>query len=299
VRSVIFAITKSCPLRCEHCCEWDELNRRDTLSTEDLVTIVERFRALGTTQFFFSGGEPLTRMDDIVSIVQRTAPGVDFWLLTAGVGLSPRRARLLSEAGVTGICISLDHWKAERHDAFRGANGAFRWVENAARAAREAGLVVGVTLCPTRDFVTEENLERYALAASRLGAGFIQILEPRAVGHFAGKDVGLGPREHAMLDRFCARMNADRALNRMPIVVYPAFAQRRLGCQGAGMRYLYVDTDARLHACPFCRNAAGSALDPSLPERIRELRERGCPFESCAGAAHALGVESAGATRSA
>lgn len=280
LRSVIFAITKSCPLRCEHCCEWDELNHRDTMSSDDIATIVERFRALGVTQFLFSGGEPLTRLDDIVSVVRGTAPGVDFWLLTAGVGLTPKRARRLSDAGVTGILISLDHWRPDRHDEFRGKRGSFEWVEKAAHAVRGADLVLGVTLCPTREFVTEENLGRYAQVASRLGAGFIQILEPRAVGHFAGKDVDLGPRERALLDRFCVRMNVDRALSDMPIVVYPGFAQRRLGCQGAGARYLYVDTDARLLACPFCRDPAGSALDPSLPHRIRELRERGCAFES-------------------
>jgi MoaA/NifB/PqqE/SkfB family radical SAM enzyme len=285
LQSVILAVTKQCPLRCEHCFEWDVLNREDVLSTEALSSIVERFQALGVTQVQFSGGEPLTRADDIARIVAGARPGTDFWILTSGVGLTPQRARHLRRAGLTGVCVSLDHWNADRHNAFRGSDRAFEWVERAARAARGAELALCLTLCPTRDFVGSENLARYAETASRLGAGFIQILEPRPVGHFAGRDVALRPSEQVTLDRFFEEFNFSKRHRSMPIVVYPEMAKRRLGCLGSASRYAYVDTDGQVHPCPFCRRPSGSALDANIAAHLTGLRHAGCPAVEPASAA--------------
>jgi MoaA/NifB/PqqE/SkfB family radical SAM enzyme len=277
LQCVIVAVTRQCPLRCEHCCEWDVLNQDDALSMDAQAEIVERFQALGVTQIQFSGGEPLTRADDIARVVAGARPGTDFWILTAGVGLTAARARQLRAAGLTGVCVSLDHWDADEHNRFRGFGRAFEWVGRAAASAREAGLVLSVTLCPTRGFVSDANLARYLATASRLGADFIQILEPRPIGHFAGQDVALRPDEQAVLERFFVEVNFSRAHRRMPIVVYPGLANRRVGCVGAGTRYAYVDTDGEMHPCPFCRRPSGSVLGRDFQRDLVALGASGCP----------------------
>ena len=284
LQTIILGITKKCPLRCQHCYEWDRLNDPDTVSAADIATIVDRFQTLGVTQIQFSGGEPLQRAEDMIGIVKNARPGTDFWILTSGVGLTPALARRLKDTGFTGICISLDHWKPEAHDAFRGLETAFDWASRAGRSVRDAGLVLCLTLCPTREFVGSENLRRYAELAKNIGAHFIEILEPRAVGRFAGMDVALRPAEQAVLDRFFLEMNFDPVNVRMPIVIYPGFSQRRRGCYGAGLRYLYVDPDAQIHACPFCRKPMGSALDPGFERHILALRREGCAVFECARA---------------
>lgn len=47
LRSVYFAITKKCPLNCEHCFEWDNLNKRETLTLADLSRLLGSFRSRG------------------------------------------------------------------------------------------------------------------------------------------------------------------------------------------------------------------------------------------------------------
>jgi len=284
LQAIIFAVTKSCSLRCKHCCEWEELNKSETLSAADIATVVARFQSLGVTQIHFSGGEPLLRLDDILATVRGARPGTDFWMFTSGVGMDRECARELKRAGITGVNISLDHWHPDLHDTFRGLTGAFEWALRAAGAAREAGLALCVTLCPTREFVSRENLQRYADLATSLGAGFIQILEPRLVGRFADSDITLAKEDQSILDRFYLEMNNDPSNAHKPIVVYPAHDQRRIGCIGAGWRYLYVDTDAQIHPCPFCRGAVGSALDPDFERHILSLRHKGCTMVGRDGA---------------
>ena len=62
----------------------------------------------------------------------------------------------------------------------------------------------------------------------------------------------------------------------MPLVDYPGLGQRRDGCWGAGDRYLFVDADGGVHACPFCRGTAGNCLAESLGALRGRLRVRGC-----------------------
>ena len=61
-----------------------------------------------------------------------------------------------------------------------------------------------------------------------------------------------------------------------PIISYPGYHQRRIGCLGAGNRYLYIDPKGDIHACPFCRHAAGDAFSASMEDVIKVLRNRGC-----------------------
>jgi hypothetical protein len=156
-------------------------------------------------------------------------------------------------------------------------------VTRAAAHAREAGLVVALSLCPTRAFVSAPNLARYAERAGELGVSFIQILEPKAVGHYAGHDVRLTEAQRRLLEAFCARLNTDPAARHLPSVSYPDWSTRTLGCVGAGDRYIYIDTAGDLHACPFCRVPGIRALDHDLTTAISRLQTAGCPSAaSCA-----------------
>lgn len=277
LNTVIVAITRRCPLKCEHCFEWDTLNHPEALSTSELRELVQRLQQRGTAQFIFSGGEPLRRFDDLLTLCRLASGQSDVWIQTAGVGLTAEKAGRLRQAGAAGISLSLDHCDAAEHDRFRGLPGSFNAVMRAAQHAREAGLLVSLSLCPTRAFTTPGNLDRYAVLAQSLGASFIQILEPKAVGRYAGQDVALGAAERRCLEEFCERLNGDAAMRDHPSVEYMDWGARALGCCGAGDRYAYVDTTGGLHACPFCPAPGPNVLEQDIHAAISVLQDAGCP----------------------
>ena len=273
---VFLAITKKCPLACEHCFEWEALNQREKLSVADLHALVRTFQERDVTQIFFSGGEPLLRMPDLVEVLEAARPGTDFWVITSGFNFTRQNAQRLKQAGLTGVSISLDHFEPARHNAFRGSDKAFENAIQAAAFAHEVGLVVNLGLCVTREFTTAANLLRYTRLARRLGVTFIQLLEPRAVGHYTGQNVALSTAQVALLDAFYEAVNFGPACHTWPIVTYYGYHQRRLGCSGAADRFLYVDTDGDIHACPFCQKKSGSALSGALDASLAQVRASGC-----------------------
>jgi len=274
--NVLVAITRRCPLKCEHCFEWDSLNGKETLSLTDINTIIRKFQEKGTGQIQLTGGEPLLRVDDIVELLGSSKPGTEFWIFTSGYNLTLENAKKLKRAGLTGAVISLDHFNPDIHDQFRGFNRSFEWVQSAVRNSIEARLVAALSLCVTRSFATEANLMAYADLAKKMGVSFIQILESRAVGHYSGKDVMLDATHERLLEEFYLKMNFSKRYREYPILCYHGYYQRKVGCFGAGNRSLYVDTDGDLQACPFCRTKTGSALNGELDHAIKELMAAGC-----------------------
>ncbi|MFC7669857.1 radical SAM protein [Hymenobacter humi] len=240
------------------------------------MSLVATFQARHVSQIFFSGGEPMLRVNDLVAVVEAAQPGTDFWVITSGFNFTRENAGRLKQAGFTGVTISLDHHEPARHNAFRGSPDAYNNAVQAAAYASEVGLVVNLSLCATQEFTTEANLLAYARLARQLGVTFIQILEPRAVGHYAGKAVDLSPAQVALLEAFYVKLNFGPDYLDWPMVHYYGYHQRRMGCGGAADRFLYVDTDGDLHACPFCQKKSGSALCGSLNDSLDALNTNGC-----------------------
>jgi MoaA/NifB/PqqE/SkfB family radical SAM enzyme len=276
LNTFVFAITKKCGFQCEHCCEWLNLNKPESLSKEDLLTILKRFYQLGVAQVQLSGGEPLNRLNDIFYLLDNAPPGIDFWLYTSGFNLTKSKAIRLKQHGLTGITISLDHYLEEKHDAFRGIKNSWGRVLQAARFARSSGLLVCFSLCTTREFVNIENLSAYLKLAKENNVAFIQILEPKAVGHYAGLDVQLKQTHFEILEKFVETNNYTASNKDFPVITYHGYQSRRFGCSGTGVDYVYVDTDGDVHNCPFCQRKLFSAMDSFFQENIRQMKSQGC-----------------------
>jgi MoaA/NifB/PqqE/SkfB family radical SAM enzyme len=274
--NVFVAITKKCPLQCEHCFEWNALNKKEKLTLEDIKSIISGLQEKGTGQIQLTGGEPMLRANDIIELLRTAKEGTEFWLLTSGFGLTAEKAKHLRDAGLTGVVVSIDHFDPAMHNQFRRYEQSFEWAAAAVQNAIDAGLVAALSLCATKSFVSTANLMAYASMAKLMGVSIIQVLEPKAVGHYQGQDVLLKPTHLRLLEDFYLEMNRSPAFADFPIVNYHGYHHRRIGCMAAGSRLMYIDTDGDVHACPFCQQKCGSAIGDALDASIEQLQRRGC-----------------------
>jgi MoaA/NifB/PqqE/SkfB family radical SAM enzyme len=274
--TIIFAITTKCRLGCKHCYEWDNIAHKDKLSPDDLKYIIKKIKEYGAYHIQLSGGEPLERFDDLVDLLLFTGKSVDLWLLTSGFGLTYEKALALKKAGLTGANISLDHWAEKEHNRSRNNPKSFFWAKEAVRNCRMAGILTTLSLCAFRSFVSHQNLMKYANLSKEWGVGFIRLLEPRAAGRYKGKDIALGKEQIELLEEFYQVADSSEKFIDYPIVTYPGYHQRRIGCLGAGNRYLYIDSVGDIHACPFCQRSAGNAVSDRFEDAVSVLRVNGC-----------------------
>jgi MoaA/NifB/PqqE/SkfB family radical SAM enzyme len=258
---IILAITTKCPFRCEHCFEWENLNKKETFTREQLKQIIDKYQDEGICQFHLSGGEPMVRIKDLLYLIRTAKKTSEFWIYTSGFNFTSENARALTEAGATGVVVSLDHYDADMHNDFRGFPGAFEYAVQAIRNAREEGLLVAVSLCVTRAFANWANLLQYVEFVNSLGVHFVQLLEPKSVGHYRGKTVLLNTEQLNVLERFYLTLNYKPKYQDYPAIIYHGYHQRRLGCFSAGYDNLYIDSAGNINACPFCQSKALNIKD--------------------------------------
>lgn len=280
---VFLAITRKCPMRCEHCFEWDNLNQKESFTREDLFGVVDLYRKEGVLQLHFSGGEPMVRFKDLVELVAYASPDIACWVLTSGFNFTEQNAGLLKKAGCKGVVVSIDHYIPELHNIFRGRKDAFEGAVNAIAAAKKAGLVTAISVCATKAFLDGGHLLPYMAFAKGLGVQFVQVLEPRQVGQYANKEVLLEDHHIFLLEETFKKLNHSLQYRQYPTLLYHGYHQRRVGCF-SGSRSVYVDSAGDVHACPFCHTKSYNIITlvranaGALPQK-----ENRCPlFEKVA-----------------
>lgn len=272
------AITNKCPLKCEHCFEWNNLNKPDVFTTDELRKLIRLFQKEGCSQIHFTGGEPLVRMAVLESLLNNARDESDCWVLSSGHNLTRENAWRIKRSGATGVVISLDHFDAEAHNNFRGFSGAFANALHAVENARAEKLITALSVCVTREFVTEKNLARYASLAKDCGVSFVQLLEPKPVGHYEAKNVSLTKEQIALLDKFYIEINFNKQYDEYPLFIYHGYYQRKIGCMSAGNWGLYIDSAGFINACTFCHTKNHHARDLISGElKIDQIQVGQCP----------------------
>lgn len=252
LRRLLIAITKKCPLHCEHCCEADTLYQHDILSYEQLKDKIDAFVRQGVGQLVYSGGEPLSRFDDLTKLISCFQKDCNQWIYTSGYGLTPQKAKALRQAGLNGAAISLDHHIEENHNTFRRNNKSYYWVKEAVKNCNREGIMTALNVCPTQEYMQHYDLNDYFKLAKELNVQVVNIIEPRSVGNYHNKNVTLTHEQKNQLYELSHTYNFERSMADFPTVAYPASYKRTLPC-GGGRSYLFMDFDGKLYPCPFCK----------------------------------------------
>ena len=267
-------ITAKCRLRCEHCSFAGSKKTRKKNNAGKPSDSVSILRGYGYGHIQFTGGEPLEEFEELVDCI-RAAGNMDTWLLSSGYELGRVKASVLAKEGLTGIVISLDHWNEKKHNDFRGNDNAFLQAKEAIADSLRCGLLVGVSLCATREFTTEENLRKYLELASLLGVHFIRILEAKESGEYAGKDVLLSSEQKGLLEKFFYKTNLPAGDRSLPVIGYPDYMNKG-ECAGKGNRYIYVDMEGGVHPCAFSLNGHKNLFNHSEAEILEDLEKTEC-----------------------
>ena len=262
LRRLLIAITKRCPLSCEHCSEADTLYQKDILSFEEFSTRIDTFVDNGVGQLIYSGGEPLSRFDDLLRFLERYKGRCDQWIYTSAFGLSQEKAKALKAAGLDSAAVSLDHHIEEEHNRFRGNNKSFYWVMEGIKNLQNEGILVSINVCPTKEYIAQGGPSKMVEFAHQNGISIVNFLEPRAGGAYANKEVELNQKEKDSLHELSLKYNFNKSLYIYPTVLFPAGYRKALPC-GGGRSYLLLDFDGTLYPCPFCKTKLPAVAQPS------------------------------------
>jgi pyrroloquinoline quinone biosynthesis protein E len=285
--ALLAELTHRCPLRCPYCSNpVDPAGCDSELTTGEWRRVFEEAAELGVLHVHLSGGEPLLRPDLPALVAAARAAGLYTDLLTSAVGLTPRRADRLREAGLDSVQISFQADEAVQADTIAGTRAHARKLE-AARLVRALGWPLTINVVLHRG-----NIERVAAIvalAEELGAARLELANAQYYGWaFRNRAPLLPSRDQVEQAATDAAAAAARLRGHMQVVyVLPDYlGDRPKPCMnGWGRRSLTVNPVGDVLPCPTASAIAGLRFENVRKSPLRRIWEESDAFNRFRGTA--------------
>jgi radical SAM protein with 4Fe4S-binding SPASM domain len=261
--SVIWELTSACDLGCMHCGSRAGTRRRDELTTQECLALVDQIAALGARDVGLIGGETYLRRDWIEIIRAIRANGMDCSLQTGGRNMTDAKLADAKEAGLQGMGVSIDGLR-ETHDRLRGVKGSFDAAMGLIGRLERFEITVSVNTQINR----LSMMELPALMAALVGSGVRnwQLALTVAMGNAADRpELILQPYE--LLDLFPMLSALHRQARDGGMILQPS---NNIGYFGPFEDQLRYGNDEPVHwtGCSAGDNVLGIEADGSV---------KGCP----------------------
>jgi len=150
LRDLRISVTDRCNFRCVYCMpksvfgsEYRFLDRKELLTFEEIERVARAAVALGVGKLRLTGGEPLVRRD-VERLIAMLAPLGAELTLTTNASLLAAKARVLADAGLNRVTVSLDSLDDATFRAMNDVDFSVTRVLEGIEAAAAAGLPVKV-----------------------------------------------------------------------------------------------------------------------------------------------------------
>jgi AdoMet-dependent heme synthase len=196
-RLIFWEVTKGCNLRCVHCrASATELSSPNDLPTAKALSIIDQIAEAANPILVLSGGEPLYRSDIFQLARYATDKGLRVALATNGTLVTKEVARMIVDAGVKRVSISLDGADAATHDAFRAIPGAFEAAVQGLRNLQALGMSTQINTTIARH--NAHQLPDVLTLAKELGADALHtfLLVPVGCGVDIAAEQMVPPEEY-------------------------------------------------------------------------------------------------------
>ena len=225
--TVLISPTMQCNLQCKGCYS-GKYTRYQGLSYELLDRIVGEARDMGSLFIVLSGGEPLTRKEDLFRLVGKYSD-MYFMFYTNGTLIDESVADKLYSLGNAGAIMSLEGFE-EATDARRG-KGVFKKVMGAMDRLKERGVAFGTSLTVTRHDVDDLTSDAFFGHLLNKGVMVCWLFLFLPVGKDTDVSLMPTPEQREYLRR--ARRPTPSEISNF----YRRFLERRSTCGGVHCRW--------------------------------------------------------------
>jgi len=279
---VIWEITGSCNLRCEHCLSSAGKPLPNELSTQEAKELLDYLETMKVFNINLSGGEPLMRKDiyDIIDYASQKKFSID--LLTNGALVTEKVLDRLENTNIFNVQVSIDGI-GETHDSFRGRKGTYERAINAIKLLRDASYDVSISSTVTKQNMSE--IPRIIDMAIDLGISSFKttLFMPAGRGKGNIDKLVLTPQDtkdftYMMIEK---KKEVGDKININSETDYPWLAEdldkeslesmklddsSKVGCT-AGCSSFYITPDGKIAPCPFLRDlTAGDVRESDIKE---------------------------------
>lgn len=257
--------TSACNLKCKGC--WAaEYGHHSNLTLDEMRKIVTEAKALGTHFFMFTGGEPLVRKKDILTITNENKDCI-FLAFTNGTLVDDEFCEELKKLGNFALALSIEG--TEETTDFRRGEGVYQKVVDAMALLKKNKCIFGTSVCYTSknyDAVTSDKFYDMEIEA---GAKFALYFHYMPIGSDADTSLLLTPEQREHVYRTIRKKRRTR--NGKPIFVMDFQNDGEFvgGCIAGGRNYFHINSEGDAEPCVFIHYSDSNIREKSILECLR------------------------------
>ncbi|MFR5875352.1 MAG: radical SAM protein [Eubacterium sp.] len=262
---VLLDPTSACNLKCKGC--WAaEYGYKSNLTLDELRKIIRESKELGTHFFMFTGGEPLVRKDDVLTIVRENQDCI-FLAFTNGTLVDDKFCEDMKKAGNLALALSIEGTE-ETTDARRG-DGVYQKVIDAMKLLKKHKCLFGTSVCYTSaNYMAVTSDEFYDMEID-MGAKFAWYFHYMPVGSDADKSLLLTPAQREHVYRAIREKRTQHGGKPIFTVDFQNDGEFVGGCIAGGRNYFHVNSEGDVEPCVFIHYSDSNIREKSILECLK------------------------------
>ncbi len=262
---ILFDPTSSCNLKCKGC--WSaEYDRKLNLSLDEMRSIVSQGKAIGTHLYLLTGGEPLMRKDDIITLAKEN-PDCVFLAFTNATLIDEKFADAMAECGNFIVAISIEG-DMESTDARRG-NGIYQKARRAMELLKARKCIFGISVCYTRQNVDSVISDDFFDEMIASGVRFGMYFHYMPVGKGADVNMMLTPDQRVKIyDKIRSMRSAENG-KPMFVMDFQNDGEFVGGCIAGGRNYFHINSAGDMEPCVFIHYSDSNIRSKTILEGLK------------------------------
>jgi MoaA/NifB/PqqE/SkfB family radical SAM enzyme len=257
--AILLDPTSACNLRCKGC--WaTEYGYKLNLTLDEIDDIVNQGEEMGTFMYIYTGGEPMVRKDDLITICERH-PNSYFLSFTNGTLIDQKFCDDMLRVKNFIPAISIEGFE-ESTDARRG-EGTYQKIMNAMDLLTANRLPFGVSCCYTSQNIDTIATDEYIDFLIEKRALFAWFFAYMPVGKNYVKEL-LVPTEKR--EKFFHCVREWRKTKPIFTMDFMNDAEYVGGCIAGGRRYLHINANGDVEPCVFSHYSDSNIREKTLLE---------------------------------
>lgn len=273
--TILMDPTSACNLKCIGCWAADYGDKM-SMSLETLDDIIQQGKELGIYFYIYSGGEPMVRKNDIITLCERHQDCV-FLAFTNGTLIDEDFCKEMVRVSNFVPAISVEGFE-EATDARRG-KGTFARLSHAMDLLREHKMAFGVSCCYTRANTDVIGSEAYFDWMVEKGAKFAWFFTYMPVGVNASPDLMVTPEQREFMYHQVRKFRDTKPIFTMDFWNDGEYVN---GCIAGGRCYMHINANGDIEPCAFIHYSDSNVHDTTILEALKrplfKAYQAGQPF---------------------
>lgn len=262
---ILFDPTSACNMHCKGC--WSgEYGHKDSLSYDEMESIISQSYAFGSRFYMLTGGEPLLRKTDILKLCH-AHPDCAFMVYTNSTLIDQEFCEKIREAGNITLALSIEGTR-ESNDARRG-DGSYETVMTAMDLLKKNRCLFGMSVCYTKENIPYVTSDEFMHQMVEKGVAYAMYFNYMPVGSDASSDLIPTPEQRKHMYTWLRKTRNSQSGNPLFVMDFQNDAEYVGGCIAGGRNYFHINAAGDMEPCVFIHYSDSNIRTHSLVDALR------------------------------